>query len=213
MKLQPAYSLSSTNRTDFANITNRPHGLTRFACSEGKKSKAVGIVPVSQLQKNPGQTEKISYEHMFDSRRQRTERGKLHGAFVWDATNDAKAQQKRRCAKRYFDVNETIDMRDEVSDRKQQTKIDPEPYKSPVVPYDYQVVPKSELSAKEKSLPIQKQTLPVEQKASMKTEETNHHNVEVFSSNKQHKSVISSPSKSELKPKRTSPVSPPPHVC
>ena len=114
VKLKPAYSLNSTNRSDFGDIPNRPPGISRFSCLEGKRTAASGIVPVTKLPTSTIKTEKISYEHIFDSRKERTERGKLHGAFVWDTTSDTQARPTRRYAKRYFEEMDTLNMSEEI---------------------------------------------------------------------------------------------------
>lgn len=104
VKLKPLYSLESSSRSAFGQIdsSKRPHGLTRFRCVEGKRQVAVGIVPVTELPARHINTERISYDHQFDSRRDMRERGKLHGSWVWDTSQKSKQQVQRRFAKRHF---------------------------------------------------------------------------------------------------------------
>lgn len=102
--LEPPYSLDSSNRSAFRPLdpSKRPRGLTRFSCIDGKRRVAIGIVPVTLLPASHVKTERISYDHQFDSRRDTRARGKLHGSLVWDTTEKNKEACHRRFAKRHF---------------------------------------------------------------------------------------------------------------
>ena len=110
VKLKPVYSSNTTSRSDFRSPDGRPMGLTRFSCIEGKRKAAAGIVPVTELPSRHVKTEKISYNHQFDSRRERRERGKLHGSFVWDTSGKAVEQKSRRFAKKHFSCSDSVDI-------------------------------------------------------------------------------------------------------
>lgn len=76
-------SESSTNRSDYRpNMYESGSRLTRFGSNPHRLTITKGIVPVNA--KNSATIrEKVSFEHQFDSRKGRTERGKLKGSFVW----------------------------------------------------------------------------------------------------------------------------------
>eukprot|EP00794_Sanderia_malayensis_P009301 gene9301-10282_t len=212
VKLKPSYSKESSNRHDFTRIANRPQGLTRFSCSQSSKVAAVGIVPVSQLGNGKTRTEKISYEHMFDSRRARTERGRLHGAFVWDANenHDAKLQPKRRYAKRYFASGETLDMTDCSDLPPSSNQSDFTEIQSGTLS-----VPRSQESPKQREkldpnqgIPPKQQLYMTHQQVQGKKEE-NRQDTNVWKNDE----VTCNDQKSQLSSKRLSLFSPPPHVC
>ena len=76
--------------------------MTRFSCIEGKRSTALGIVPVTELPASHIKTERISFKHQFDARNNMRQRGKLHGSLVWDTTNKSRPNIQRRFIKRNF---------------------------------------------------------------------------------------------------------------
>ncbi|XP_057311238.1 uncharacterized protein C2orf73 homolog [Hydractinia symbiolongicarpus] len=94
-KPNPAYKKDTVNRSDYAIFTNAPPGLTRFGCNKNMLKTAQGIVPTGS-DKPLIAKEKISYEHQFDCRQNRRERGKLHGSFVWKPISDRHIQERIR---------------------------------------------------------------------------------------------------------------------
>ena len=104
-KPKPSYSCDSSNRSDFPPVdsSKRPRGLTRFGCIEGKRSTALGIVPVTELPASHIKTERISFNHQFDARNNMRQKGKLHGSLVWDTTNKREPNIQHRFVKRNFD--------------------------------------------------------------------------------------------------------------
>ena len=88
-KIKPTYNKKTINRTDYTTIPLNPNSrATRFGAT--KYTKVESILPnqsiVCDQNKNilKNSKEKISYKHDFDCRKERTERGKLHGSFVWE---------------------------------------------------------------------------------------------------------------------------------
>uniref|UniRef100_A0A7M5X0Y7 Uncharacterized protein n=1 Tax=Clytia hemisphaerica TaxID=252671 RepID=A0A7M5X0Y7_9CNID len=85
------YNTETIQRTDYNAQNAKPiqSRATRFGKTH--YSKAESILPNQDGNENrklKPTTERISYEHNFDSRKERTERGKLHGAFVWEPLRD-----------------------------------------------------------------------------------------------------------------------------
>ena len=114
IKPKPTYSLDSSSRAAFGPIdsSKRPRGLTRFSCIDGRRPVAIGIVPVTELPASRIKTERISYNHQYDSRKNMRERGKLHGSFVWDTTDKNGQKMQRRFAKRNFVPQHDYDARE-----------------------------------------------------------------------------------------------------
>jgi len=80
----PDYSLGSTNRADFKRIQKVPPAQTRFGSNPFIGKASTGIVPVNTVDCASKISEKVSFEHQFNCRKDRTERGKLMGSFVWE---------------------------------------------------------------------------------------------------------------------------------
>jgi len=96
VKPSPQYdSTSSTNRSDYT-ATGPPANprLTRFGCNPYRGEPSRGIVPVNAETGGSTMQEKLSYEHQFDCRKDRTERGKLKGSFVWKEMGGRQLQDK-----------------------------------------------------------------------------------------------------------------------
>ena len=85
-KLQPKYGRLTTNRLDYHSIEQRPPPLTRFGCTPNRLVPRTCIVPLLGDKQPSKMKERVSFEHQFDCRRDRTERGKLRGSFVWEPT-------------------------------------------------------------------------------------------------------------------------------
>ena len=96
VKLKPKYALGSTMRHDYRELRNMPEGQTRFGSNPNRLSMATGIVPVIALDDPNTNKERISYQHMFDCRRDRRERGKLYGSFVWEKADQNNRSQSSR---------------------------------------------------------------------------------------------------------------------
>merc|ERR1712224_1034258 len=93
-KISAPYKSDSVNRSDYKHIQDRPLRATRFGSNPHHINCAKGIVPNND---NSGTSnERISFEHGFDCRTGRKERGKLHGSFVWDTRQGLHACRQRR---------------------------------------------------------------------------------------------------------------------
>jgi len=86
-KIKPTYNTKTINRTDYTLLPMNSRA-TRFGST--KYTRVESILPnqsISNHQNNDllkNSREKISYKHDFDCRKERTEKGKLHGTFVWE---------------------------------------------------------------------------------------------------------------------------------
>lgn len=83
----PKYSLESTSRFDYQKI-NQQKVTGRYTSNSLITESATGIVPSPKTPKQTRFSEKISYEHQYNSRLDPNEpiRGKRHGSFVWRPT-------------------------------------------------------------------------------------------------------------------------------
>ena len=85
IKPSPQYKADTVSRSDYKIILHhKPNRLTRYGCNSQRLKPAKGIVPSNSDDQPMIAKEKISFEHQFDSRQGRKERGKLHGSFVWE---------------------------------------------------------------------------------------------------------------------------------
>ena len=82
--------MDSTSRSDYAQTSSSQRKQTRFGCNPNKSKVAMGIVPecsapVLLHSADHKNSEKISYEHQYNSRLDPNEpvRGRRHGCFVW----------------------------------------------------------------------------------------------------------------------------------
>lgn len=100
-KTKPTYTTSTTQRTDYApqSSVSQSKQKTRFGAT--KHIKVDSILPKQNIADKSDTAsfnsdinsqnckEKISYKHNFDCRKERTERGKLHGSFVLEPFSNA----------------------------------------------------------------------------------------------------------------------------
>ena len=199
--IPPAHSLNTTNRSAFGLLKERPEGLGRFTCVEGKRKVAFGIVPITDFPINYVKSEKISYGHSFDSRGERRQRGKLHGSFVWDTTYDMQ-KPRRRFAKEYSIVPDSVDMSGDnvpkqtvinTTSAHHQTGTSSIPTsENPQYPVPQQV---------EAPTGLENQVVPIRKESSPST-----------ISEKEDKPILN-PVKTHLKPRDGVRFSPPPHLC
>jgi len=82
-KKVPPYKADTVSRSDYTIILDPPLRATRFGFNPHRNDRAKGIVPNNSDRSSSN--ERISFEHEFDCRTGRKERGKLHGSFVWDS--------------------------------------------------------------------------------------------------------------------------------
>ena len=96
------FSPSTISRIDYGPIIDRPKRASRFGCNKQKLIPAKGFVPGQfAVEESVIAWEKISYEHKSDSRRARTERGRLQGTFIWEPVTNCRMRE--RIEKRLFD--------------------------------------------------------------------------------------------------------------
>ena len=93
VKVKAPYKTDTVSRIDYKNMSNKPKPCTRYGSNKNKDRSAKGVLPTSS-ETSIIAREKISYEHQFDCRKGRRERGKLHGSLVWEPVlqKDLKAQ-------------------------------------------------------------------------------------------------------------------------
>ena len=84
----PKYNTGTVSRSDYVTINEPPRRATRFGMKPDRDwSCAKGLAPnVANDSGAVDSMERISYEHGFDCRTGRKERGKLHGSFVCSST-------------------------------------------------------------------------------------------------------------------------------
>ncbi|KAK3705154.1 hypothetical protein QZH41_003761 [Actinostola sp. cb2023] len=104
---KPQYSLNSTSRADYKNFSlcsPRSASFSRQEVSSTSKPQgAVGILPgYAPSQVAPHISEKISYEHQFNSRLDPSHpiRGKRHGCFVWKVSTPVQKTEHGRHLKK-----------------------------------------------------------------------------------------------------------------
>ena len=98
---KPQYSLNSTSRADYKNFSQYTPcpAYTRLEALQHNSPDphaAMGIVPGYRISEYaPRVSEKISYEHQLNSRRDPGHpiRGKRHGSFVWKVVSPARKMQ------------------------------------------------------------------------------------------------------------------------
>lgn len=95
-KLIPKFNTATVNRSDYKAVEEkeRPKGLSRFGCNTNRTNVAKGMVPGHCVEESVIAKERISYGHQFDCRQSRKERGRLHGAFVWEPVTDSQLYEK-----------------------------------------------------------------------------------------------------------------------
>jgi len=90
-KKSPSYSKATVHRSDYTGhddynkLQLESNRATRFGAT--RYSTVKSILPNSSedtADKVATSRERISYEHNFDCRKGRKERGRLHGSFVWE---------------------------------------------------------------------------------------------------------------------------------
>jgi len=108
VKPNPSYKSHTVSRQDYKVIKEKPEKLTRYGSNKYKNDTAKGMSPNFNAKEFIG-LEKISYEHQFDCRQSRKERGKLHGSFVWEpvVNQDVKERIKNRLAQQKSNVFST----------------------------------------------------------------------------------------------------------
>ena len=91
----PNYNTDTVQRTDYKKRDEPISGrATRFGFT--KHAVAKSILPHHEDNRNFIAKERISYEHNFDCREGRKERGRLHGSFVWEPIQDPNLNEKIR---------------------------------------------------------------------------------------------------------------------
>lgn len=94
-KLVPQYKPDTVFRSDYKVIVDPPVRATRFSSKPQQNITGTqGIVP--NINSNSLHNERISFQHQFDCRTGRKERGKLHGSFVWDLVSNESRQKQQK---------------------------------------------------------------------------------------------------------------------
>lgn len=83
-KVIAPYKLDSVTRYDYQKIANPPMRSSRFNCNPQRLKTADGIIPVGTNENFTGFKPTLSYEHQYDCRRGRVDRGKRVGMYVYN---------------------------------------------------------------------------------------------------------------------------------